>query len=320
MTGMHRRRLSVCAAALTCGVLAAAALTSAAQQRLFVTAGASTLVEKGLAAAAPTGADAQGFEAVPAPGVRFVANVAQATTAPWVDSNAWRFQRGLRKASYATLAAGSAPLAAAEAFAFDVEAILNPDAADLDELGRMLEFLKANDAPRRPALVNIGVVDSPSPLLGEVLNLLSRRNLLYKMVPKPDRTLDLTVQLGTSEFPEETAANPSDFAARVRAKLGDDKRLVRLYGTSTVVAHLTGDATGARLYLLSYGGASRRQAAAPQLGIRVRVLGRYRPTKVAAYAAPPDSALKDVENPGSATEFSLPPFRTIAMVDLEPLK
>jgi hypothetical protein len=323
MTGTNRRSrlLLASAATLICGVLAAPRLHSADDRpRLFVTAVASALIEKGLAAAAPTGAAASAFEPAPAPGVRFVANVAQATTAPWIDSNAWRFQRGLRKVSYATLAPGSAPLAAAEAFVFDVEAILNPAATDLDELGRMLEFLKGNDEPRRPPLVNIGVVDGPSPLLGEVLNLLSRRNLLYTVVRKPDRSLDLTVQLGTPEFPEEAAANPSEFAARVRAKLGDDKRLVRLYGTSTVMARLTGDAKGARLYLLSYGGGNRRQPAGAQQGIRVRVLGRYKPTKLAAYSAPADGALKDVDNPGNATEFSVPSFRTIAIIDLEPLK
>jgi hypothetical protein len=306
------------AAALISAVMAGAALQSADAHKLYVTDSAAALVERGLAAAAP--ADAAGFEVVPGPGVRFVANVAQSTTAPWIDSNAWRFKRGLRKVSYAKIAAGGSPLAAAEAFTFGVDAILNPDPADVDELGRMLQFLK-DAAPVRPlrAMANIGVVDGPSPLLGEVLNLLSRRNLLYTVVTKPDPALDLTVELGSPEFPEEMAANPSDFAARVRARLGDDKRLVRLYGTSTVMAHLTGNARAARLHLLSYGG-SRRQPTSPQQGIRVRVLGRYKPTKLAAYGAPADAALTDVENLPTATEFSMPAFRTLAIVDLEPLQ
>ena len=120
-------------------------------------------------------------------------------------------------------------------------------------------------------MVNIGVVDDASPLLDEVLNLLTRRNLLYKVVPAPDRTLDLNVQLGTPDFPAEAAANPYEFAARVRAKLGDDKRLVRLYGTSTVIARLTGDTKRARLFLLSF--SSRRQQDAGAQAIRVRVSG-----------------------------------------------
>ena len=69
--------------------------------------------------------------------------------------------------------------------------------------------------------------------MGEVLNLLTRRNLLYKVVAAPDRALDLTVQLGHARLSRwQSAANPYEFAARVRAKLGDDKRLVRLYGAS----------------------------------------------------------------------------------------
>jgi hypothetical protein len=184
----------------------------------------------------------------------------------------------------------------------------------------MLRFLKAQEAPRLPEMANIAVVDSQSPLLPEVLNLLSRRNLLYKVVKTPDRSVDLTVQLGSADFPESAAANPSEFAARVRSKLGDDKRLVRLYGTSSVMAYLTGDAKSARLFLLSYGGSRRQQAAGAQTGIRVRVLGRYRPLKAAAYDAPPDAKLEDVDNPGNATEFTLPPLKTIAVVDLERLK
>jgi hypothetical protein len=316
------RKLSLIllAAAVMGSTLLISAPAPPSTPQLFVTPGAGALVTEGLAAAAPTGTEAETFQQVPSPGLRFVANVAQATTAPWIDSNAWRFQRGMRKATYSKLNAGAGPLAAAEAFTFGVDAILNPEAADLEELKKMLRFLKAQEAPRLPAMANIGVVDSQSPILPEILNLLARRNLLYKVVPAPDRSLDLTVQLGSADFPEASAANPSEFAARVRGKLGDDKRLVRLYGTSSVMAHLTGDAKAARLYLLSYGGSRRQQAAGAQQGIRVRVLGRYRPLNVAAYDAPVDAALIDVDNPGNATEFTLPPLRTLAIVDLERLK
>lgn len=266
MTGiMRRRRWLAGAGGLVGAAMAAATLQSVEPQRIYVTAAASALVDQGLATAAPADAAGAKFEEVPGPGLRFVANVAQATNAPWIDSNAARIKRGLHKVNYTKLAAGTAPLAAAEAFTFGVEAILNPEPADVAELGKMLQFLKAQTPARPlPEMVNIGVVDSPSPLLGEVLNLLSRRNLLYKVVAKPDPSLNLTVQLGSPDFPEQEAANPSDFAARVRAKLGDDKRLVRLYGTSTVMAHLTGDDKAARLHLLSYGGARGTAAGHPR--------------------------------------------------------
>ena len=182
----------------------------------------------------------------------------------------------------------------------------------------MLRFLKANEQAPLPDMVNIGVVDSPSPLLNEVLNLLTRRNLLYKVVPAPDRTLDLNVQLGTPDFPAEAAANPYEFAARVRAKLGDDKRLVRLYGTSTVIARLTGDKSRARLYLLSF--SSRRQQDAGAQAMRVRLQGRYQPAKFAAYGGNPEAKLSDLRHPGTTTEFWVPDFNTCAIIDLEAMK
>jgi hypothetical protein len=333
----HRAVVALACAALTCGALARASATSRLVLRhaqddreprrrvapaagaVHVTSTASSLVDQGLAAAAPTGAEAAAFQQVPSPGIRVLPNVARATNLPWIDSNGWRFQRGIRKANYATLPAGSAPLAAAEAFTFNVDAILNPDPADVEELGKMLRFLKILDQPRLPVLANIGVVDDHSPAMSEVLNLLTRRNLLYRVVSAPDRTLDLTVQLGTPDFPAGAAANPNEFAARVRALLGDDKRLVRLYGTSTVIAHLTGDGKHARLYLLGYGG-SRRQPSEGQQAVRVRVLGRYQPAGLAAYGAAPAATLTDLRNPGDSTEFWVPDFNICAIVDLNALK
>ena len=221
---------------------------------------------------------------VPAPSVRMRSNEAQATTAPWIEANGWRFERGLKKVRYDKLPPVSAVPAAAESFAFGVDAILNPDPADIPELAKFLQFLKGQEHEPLPVMANIGVVDDKSPAMDEVLNMLTRRNLLYRVVPAPDRKLDLTVQLGSKDFPKESAQDPSDFAARVRAKLGDDRRLVRLYGTSTVIAHLTGDGRRARLYLLSYvRGGGRGQGGRGQGGagqpIRVRMLGRYQPVK-----------------------------------------
>jgi hypothetical protein len=301
----------VCLGVLVAGAWSADTDGQPARTRFHVTESGTSLVAEGLAAPAPSGAAAAAFEVVLPPGVRNVPNVAQATTAAWIDSNAWRFQRGLQKAHYARLPPGAAPLAAAEAFSFDVDAILNPDPADVPELGRMLRFLRTQERPALPVMANVGVIDDGSPAMAEVLNMLTRRNLLYRVVPRPDRSLDLTVQVGTRDFPKESMANPSDFAARVRAKLGDDKRLVRLYGTSSTIARLTGDRQRARLNLIAFG-----RGRGGQPGVRVRVLGRYQPSGLAAYGAPPEAALADVQNPGNATEFLLPTFTTIAIVEL----
>ena len=158
------------------------------------------------------------FTVVPPPSVRMEATAASATRIPWINANGWRYQRGLRKAFYKSLPAGSAAMAAAEAFAYGVDAVLQPASADLDDLLLMVTFLQETGGESLPPMGNIGVVDDGNPALGEVMNLLSRRNLLYKPVREPDRSMDLNVKLGTDQFPAEAARNPSDFAARVRER------------------------------------------------------------------------------------------------------
>lgn len=320
---MRTRRLAsawmlACTLALAWG-LAPSARQSQGSNRFYVAGAASTLVDEGLAKAASTAAEAAQFTEVPAPGVRFVPTVARATNVPWIDSNAWRYQRGLRKANYAKLPAGSAALAAAEAFAFGADAILNPDPADIEDLRSMLRFLRSQERPPLPALVNIAVVDDASPRMGEVLNMLTRRNLLYRVASAPDKALDLTVRLGTLDFPTKAAANPYEFAALVRAKLGDEKRLVRLYGTNTIIARLTGEGGRARLVLLQYSRGRRPATANPQ-ALQVRLLGDYQPTGLAAYGAQPDASLSDVRHLDGATEFWVPDFAVCAIVDLDARK
>src|SRR5262249_42453582 len=154
-----------------------------------------------------------------------------ATTVPWIDSNAWRFRRGLTKALYANLPEGKAALAAAEAYAWGADALLEPAPKDVADVGKMLAFIEKIDKPRMPSLANIGVIDDSGRELPEVLNLLSRRNLLYRVVREPDPALDLNIRIGSAQFPRESAKNPNDFAARVRERLGDDKRLIRIFNS-----------------------------------------------------------------------------------------
>src|SRR5262249_22271020 len=144
------------------------------------------------------------------------------------------------------------------------------------ELTKFLGFLKSQKHDYLPAMANIGIVNDKSPEMNEVLNMLTRRNLLYRTVTAPDRKLDLNVQLDSKDFPRDWAQDPSDFATRVRAKLSDDRRLLRLYGTSTMIAHLTGDGKRARLYLLSYsrGGGRNQDGEAASQSIRIRLLGQ----------------------------------------------
>jgi hypothetical protein len=305
------------AAVVVCALPLAAeqpAVDTAGRGVFFVTPPGADLVTAQVARPAPPDPTTDGYQTVPAPGIRNVQNEAMATSVPWVDSNGWRFAAGLTKAHYGTLPAGSAPLAAAEAFTFDVAAVLNPAPADLAELGRIIRFLAAQVAAPMPARANVGVLSSDSPLFPEVLNMLTRRNLLYRVVTAPDPTLDLAVQLGTDQFPMTAARDPSAFAARVREALGDDRRLVRIYGANTVIARLLGTETRGRLVLLNY---SRTRNQYTAQDVRVRVRGRVQPVSVAAYGALTGAQLEDVALQPDAVEFTLPNFTTIAIVDLE---
>lgn len=251
----------------------------------------------------------EGYTKVPPPNIRMRMNEASATTVPWIDSNASRYMRGVKKAFYAKLPAGSAPLAAAEAFAYGVDAILEPAPDDKQALDAMLEFSRRMDAPRMPMLANIGIVDDGSPEMAEVLNLLSRRNLLYRVVTAPDPKLDLNIRIGSEQYPRDAVSNPNDFAARVREKLTDDKRLVRLFNTYTVIVNLTGENSRARLHVLNY---ARR----PVKDIRVRVLGEYKQVKLHE-AADANMAAQDIVVADHGTEFTIPQIATYAVIDLE---
>jgi hypothetical protein len=265
-----------------------------------------------------------GFEVVPmseaelrererllVPRVAGRADLASPTRRPWVDANGWRFIRRPAGKFYYDLPAGRAALAAAEAFAYGADAVLKIDAADLEALGGMLAFLRALPANDLPPVADIGVVDDGSPLVGEVMNLLSRRNLLFRPVAAPSPRLRLNVRLGTKEFPRAAAANPSDFALAVRRRLTDGRRALRIYGSETVIARLTSDGPRVRLHLLNYSGREIE-------GLRIRLRGSYA-KGAATVAGIGRVALEDHAAAGGATEFTITRIGPYAVVDLPPL-
>ena len=292
------------------GPEAAKALKQAAIERLYVPADQVTAWKK-------EGFDAQPFDAarylkLPVPGVRYQMDLAAATNVPWVDANGWHFERGrAQKADrqyYYNVPWHKAMLAAAEAYACDASAVVHPDPRDLTALGRMLAFLRSIDGPRLPALANIGVIDDGSAETGEVLNLLARRNLLFRVVQAPDPTLDLNVRIGSAEYPKAEAANPAAFATTVRQKLTDEKRLVRVYGSDVVLVHLEGNERQIRIHLINYGGGKVE-------GLRVRVRGPYPHGTLAAFGLS-NVKLGDHAASVDATEFTIPEMDVSAVVDL----
>jgi hypothetical protein len=253
-------------------------------------------------------ADLSAYEKLIQPGVEYRPDIASATRAPWVISNGWRLLRAGSREVYYDAGKGRADLSAAEAYTYGAAALVRASPADLDRFGAMLRFLKEMGTPALPIKANIGFLDDGSPEAGEVMNLLTRRNLLFRIVSAPEPALDLTVRLGAPEYPRSAAANPSEFASMVRHKLTDEKRLLRIYGSDVVIGRLTGDRSRARLYLLNYGGRTVE-------GLRVRLLGSYKAARLFAPGVP--TALSDFVSSGGATEFSLPALDTYGIIDLQ---
>ena len=241
------------------------------------------------------------------------AGTASATRAPWVDSNGSRFLRKPAGKFIYELPKGKAQLAAAESYVYQVNARLRIAPEDSARLGSMLTFLKKiPDVPGLKQAVNIAVIDTGSKTIPEVVNLMVRRNLLCRVVSAPDPFVDLNVRIGSAEFPEAAAANPVAVADEARTMLTDRKRLLRIYGTETVIARLYTADGAARIHLLNY-------ASSSVAGVRVRVRGLYQDIRLSAFGfegAQPE----DVVVSGDATEFTVPEMGPYAVVDLKKSK
>ena len=243
------------------------------------------------------------------PGVDYQLGRAGATAAPWVKSNLWRELKDPGKSFLYEVTGPAVPLAAAEAYAGAATAYLKVKESDLQAFAAAIQFLRQIDGPSLPPRANVGLVDDGSPEIGEVMNLLIRRNLLFEPVHNARDWKGAVVRIGSPEYPKEAAADPYRFAALTRSRIGDDNRLVRIYGSETTIARLYGDERHGRLHLIQYSGN-------PVQGLRVRVLGRYPRVLVAIpgqrLVVPEDVSLKD-----STTEFSIPELRTYAVIDLD---
>jgi hypothetical protein len=191
---------------------------------------------------------------------------------------------------------------------YGADAVLKIDAADLGEAGKMLAFLRSLPQDTWPPIADLGVVDDGSPEIPEVLNLLTRRNLLFRIVAGAGAPFPITVKLGTPVYPRAEAADPSAFAQKVRRLLGDEKRSLRIYGTEVVICRLTGDRRRVRVHLLNYSG---READ----GLRVRVRGVYGKAEARAFGHDPVTVADFIASEG-ATEFSIPTMGAYALAEL----
>jgi hypothetical protein len=243
------------------------------------------------------------------PGIARRANVAGATSRPWIDANGWRFIRNPAGKYYNELPSGKAALAAAEVFAYNrPDAILKIDPADLEEAGKMLNFLRGLPQENLPPVADIALIDDGSPLTGEVMNLLSRRNLLFRVVKTPSPQALVNIKFGTKDYPAAAAADPSAFAQKLRRRITDERRTLRIFGNEVVICRLTGDGSRARLQLLNYSGREIDS-------MRVRLRGNYGKPELKIFGYP-NSVPEDYLLAGGATEFTVPKMRSYGMVEL----
>ena len=262
----------------------------------------------GFSVSALSEAELASREALPSPGIIARAGVASPTRSPWIVANGWRVMRRATTKFVYNLPTGKAALAAAEAFAYRADAVLKIDPADLENVGRMLTFLESLPPVDLPPVADLAVVDDGSPITGEVMNLLARRNLLFQVVQTASTQFPINIAVGATGYPREEAADPSAFALKIRRQLTDEQRSLRVYGSEVVIGRLTGDAGRIRLHLINYGGREIE-------GLRIRLRGAYRDG--AAYIAGVGrGTLEDQVVADGATEFSIPRIATYAVIDL----
>ena len=264
--------------------------------------------QAGLDASPFPSAEKSGRVALPAPGIVGRGARASATQRPWIDANGWRYQRQPQARYFQTVPRGVAALAAAEVFAHDADAVLAIDPGDIEPLGQALALFRALPEGPRTGLADLAVVDDGSFAAGELMNLLARRNLLFRPVARATPELALNVELGSKAYPKSEAGNPEALALKVRAQLTDERRSLRLFGSEVVLARLTGDAERLRLHLLNYGGREVE-------GLRVRLRGRWTPGE-AHVLRHGRQAVEALLTEGGVTEFSLPVLGPYAVVDL----
>jgi hypothetical protein len=297
----------------TQGIESAPSLKTAGIERVCVPLGQVEAWRKaGFTASPMSEAELAERLTVAVPGIRARADRASATRSPWVNTNAWRFLREPKGEYVYEVPAGRAALAAAESYVYGAtDVVLKIDPADVGGLGEMLSFLRGRPDDALPPVADIGVVDDGSAAMGEALNLLVRRNILFKLVPAPAPEFPFTVQLGTADFPAESAADPSAFALAVRRKLGDERRTLRVFGTEVVIGRLTGGGARWRLHLLNYAGRDIE-------GVRVRLKGVV--PEGEALVPGGRLAFQDRTVVDGGTEFTVPRIGVYAVVDLPPAK
>ncbi len=249
----------------------------------------------------------EGRKKLDEPKVESRMNEASATRSPWIISNGAKILRDPAGKYFYPESGRTAAIAVAESFVFHADSLVQANADEAAAAENIKTFLAALPIAILPPVVDLVVIDDGSAQTNEVMNLLIRRNLLFRPVQKAEKA-KLVVQIGSADFPKAAAANPSDFAILVRRKLTDEKRSLRVYGSENVIARLESDGRTARLHILNYG-------QRPVEGIRFRVHGKYKNASLNAFEVP-GAQVQEMIVDGDSTEFTVLEMRQYAVVDL----
>lgn len=247
------------------------------------------------------GGDVAGYKRVPPPGVRYRMNMAMATSAPWIDSNLWRYRRNPSYKYLSAVKGKSVMLAMAEAGAMRANLALEIAPEQKAGYDRITAWLAKVPAGPVAPWANFNVSDDGSAMAGEVQLLMARRNLLYKIAPPKQAQFKLSSAI----------KNPYEFVLDTRDQFGDDKRVLRLFGSELTMAELTREGSRIRLHLINYG--SR-----PVEALRLRIAGRFTACHVKALVFDDDAPeLREFTFENGFTEFTLGKLPVYAVLDFE---
>jgi hypothetical protein len=251
----------------------------------------------------------EGGRSAVAPGIDAKVHVASATRSPWINANAWRFRRDPAAAYVYGDPGKKSALALAEAYVYGVKATVR-SSEDSSRAAAMLRFLKSLKRGGTSPVADVSFLDDGSAPAGEVMNLLSRRNILFRRLRAGEPRNGKVIELGSAQFPKPLANNPSEFAYQVRKWLGDENRTIRIYGSENVLAYVTQQNGLTRVHLLNY-------TANPVEGIRVRVRGQFRSVELNVFDVP-GAKPEDLASTNQATEFTIAAMNEYAAIDLKP--
>ena len=254
------------------------------------------------------------------PGVNRQIAVASPTQRPWMDASGWRFLRAAAAAGYSTSCPpGRGPLAAAEAHLHGADALCRSTLRDLPAVAQDAapSCARSRRCPGPTWPRSRWWTTGPS-WSGEVMNLLSRRNLLWRPgaegrgpATPPARVAGSRCASGAPPSrrrpPRIPASWPRADPAAASATTG---ALLRVYGSEAVLCRLQGDRAGTLAPVAAELRQRRRE------GVRVRIRGGY-PRGTAVTDRTGSRAPIDQTSTGDTTELTVPPFALWAVVDLQ---